>query len=108
MLRGEGGRLIGSVLYLRIWPTFLQKLRTHSARPVVNLIRLIFWAVLWPLHTAPTRDRLPEVSEGGLLSAARQEACVWNLVGSVHLDVFSVAFWEISGFSWWREGKEFQ
>lgn len=32
---------------------------------------------------------------------------MWNLVGCVHLEVFSVAFWEISGFSWWREGKEF-
>lgn len=104
MLGGGEGWLFCSVFYLRIWPSFLQKLHSRSPRPVVNLILLIFWAALWPLHTAPTRDRLPEGSEVGLLLVARQEVCVWNLVGCVHLEVFSVAFWEISGFSWWGGG----
>lgn len=64
---GGKGWLFCSVFYLQIWPTFLQRLRTHSTRPVVNLIHLIFWAILWPLHPAPTRNRLPEGSEVGLL-----------------------------------------
>lgn len=57
---------------------------------------------------APPHSTHERQSEVGLLSAARQEVCVWNLAGCVHVDIFSVAFWEISGYSWWREGKEFQ